>query len=112
MKSNHTYRQAVKQELINLAVEDKFPMDLNSLDIDEVFKKAEAKLNSDEAYKRQQMIAKLDNYVSGNNVEEQFNILESLDSKHDKDLADDHLDILHRFEYDFLVEDLWQEIQP
>ena len=112
MKSNHTYRQAVKQELINLAVEDKFPMDLNNLDINEVFKKAEAKLANNEAYNRDQMIEKLGNYVAGDNVEEQFNILESLDRKHDKDFADDHLNVVQRFEWAFLIEDLWQEIQP
>lgn len=75
---------AIQEQLVKLAIEDKFPMDLNNLDMDGVLKEARISLNSDVSYQRIIKGKNLAKYVSFESEESVFNMLEKLELHPDK----------------------------
>ena len=115
METTSELKSAVKQVLVDMAIDDKFPLDLNALDIDKVFYLAETKLKGDKAYIRKLMLMELDEYIAydPDNPETYLEqALQKLEQAPEKDLADDHVDMAERYEFSFTVKQLFEDITP
>tara|TARA_R110000851_G_scaffold269830_1_gene422513 strand:+ start:391 stop:726 length:336 start_codon:yes stop_codon:yes gene_type:complete len=94
MKTTIEFRQAVHQVMIDMALDCTFPSDINELCLDTIFEKANTKLEGDEEYQADLTKTKLADFISGDaDLDAQFAIWESLDSRQDNDLATDHLEM-------------------
>jgi hypothetical protein len=98
--------EAIKDVLVDLAVEGRLPSDMTQLDMDHVWDVALAKLKPSEEYKKACAAGKLEYYVSENAEE----ALEKLLKADVHDLADNHVQMWLPLEETFLVDELLDAI--
>lgn len=109
------FKANVKQVLVEMASNDELPMDMNELDIDEVFDKADKLTKNEHIYKFCDVIDKANNFLIDSdeaNVIEQIEIIKYY-CKKNPTFAIDHLNgvqVVEQFEYTFTVEEFLKEI--
>lgn len=110
METTSELRYAVKEELVNMVLEDcSILEDFHSLDINTTFDRAEAKLKGDEEYQRVLTKNKLGEFVSMD-LDEAIKIWETLDSTNDNDMADDHFTMWQPLEYSLTIGQLADQL--
>lgn len=112
METTQELKYAVKDVLVDMAIDGTLPLDMTTLDIDEIFSMAEAKLKGDEAYQDRLTLSKLGEFV---NIEvgEEDAVLQkwkSLTSANDKDMADDHFTMWQPLEYSLTIKELAEQL--
>ncbi len=117
MSKDSILRQAVKDVMCDMAVNDKFPLDLTCLDIDDVFEKAELKVKDSEAYVLACRIESAGEFLTTDeaNAEEQLKLIEahSLRPHGLRDLIDhiDGVQVCFDYEFELTVEDFLKRIR-
>ena len=109
------FKANVKQILVEMASNDELPMDMNNLDIDMVFDKADELTKLDANYKNAVAFDKANDYLLDSDeldVIAQVNFIREV-FKTNPNVIIDHLDgvqVVEQFEYDFTVQDFLKEI--
>ena len=115
--------EALKTEVLNvlaeMAVEGQLDGDINSLDIDTVFEKAEQNLKDDKetftaASWKSHSIESLGDYLSGGeNLRDSYNILKKAQAEgNGRDMADNYVTMVQLYEDTFTVNQLLEEVEP
>ena len=110
---NKLFREAVKAQLVQMTINDELPTDMTTLDIDDVFSKAEKSLETNEEYKRVSKIKNLSKFVSFNSEISISSMLDTLEKYHDgKEIVGyiEGIDMLDRYATSFTVDQLIEEI--
>jgi hypothetical protein len=102
--------EAIKEVLVNMAVNDELPLDMTNLDIHEVVNKAEKDLQNDEDFKRAKMIERLANLVSEDDVTKAYFKLVEQAEIDDSVYADEVVSMWEPVEYQYSVLALLDEI--
>lgn len=115
MSKNSILRQAVKDVMCDMAVNDKFPLDLTCLDIDDVFEKAELKVKDTEAYVLACRIEGAGEFLTTDEVsaEEQLKLIEVQALIDDSEIIDyiDGVQVCYDYEYEITVRDFLKRIK-
>jgi hypothetical protein len=115
MSKDSILRQAVKDVMCDMAVNDKFPLDITCLDIDEVFKKAELKIKDSEAYILLLRIERAGEYLSTSDVEasEQLELIEAQALVDDSEIIDyiDGVQVIEDYEFELTVKEFLKRIK-
>ena len=77
---------AMRDILVDMAVNDELPMDITQLDMDEVLRKARLKLQDSPEYKRLEAVESLGHYISSDDVDGALRLLEN--EENGNELAD------------------------
>lgn len=112
METDLELRQAVHNVLIDLAVNDKLPLDITDLDIDSVFEQAEAKLKENKPYQERILLEKLGRFIHFDSDEEQdvLDTWNNLTSVNDGDFVDDHFTPWEKLEWSMTIKELVEQI--
>lgn len=110
------FKASVKEVLVSMTANDELPMNMNDLDIDTVFEKAQEITENDIFYKNAVAYDLAGNYLYQENDENdlvtQVNIIREALAENPTTMID-HLDgvqVFEQFEYDFTVQDFLKEI--
>lgn len=106
MKVTDELKEAVKEVLIDMAIDDELPMDMTTLDIDTVFDRAIDKVKQDKDYVLDQEVKELCSKYIMNPFDEAKEIWKNLNSMDDNDMSGDHFDMVQAFETSFTIADL------
>lgn len=107
----HFKLEAIKNILVEMAVNDKLPMDMTTLDIHSIGEQAEERLKTDKRYQRACKIEKLGKFVSEDNPTDAYNRLIAQAEIDDSVDADDVVNIWEPLEFKYTVKELLKEIQ-
>lgn len=100
---------AVKEVLVDMAIDCTLPEDIGSLEIEGVFDLAEAKLKGNEEYQDMILGNKLGNFVSMD-LNEALEIWKGLSSENDNDMADDHFTMWEPVQYSLTIKQLAEQL--
>ena len=107
--------EKMKEIFVEMAINDKFPLDINELDVSGVLEKAQKRLKKDELYVRNAKLEALKEFVFVEDIDELMNALDILEAHPDKtDITSwvDGITMVERYETSFTVRDLLEEITP
>lgn len=106
----HFKLEAIKDILVEMAVNDKLPMDMTTLDIHSIGEQAEERLKTDKHYHNHK-IMRLSHIVSEDNPTDAYNRLIAQAEIDDSVDADDVVDIWEALEFKYTVKELLKEIE-
>ncbi len=112
---NSIFKEAVKSVLVEMACEDKIPMDMNDLDIDKVFKKAKKIAKNDDYFKNAKAYDRANKFLVPDgkaDVIAQVNVIRE-EFERDPGGMIDHIDIvqpIERYEFHFTNKDFLERI--
>ena len=107
--------EKIKEKLVTMAIEDKFPLDLNDLDMSGILDQSRKDLLKDELYVKNIKLENLSEFVCAEDIDDLMSMLEILETHQNKDDVVDWVDgitMVEKYEYTFLVKDLLEEITP
>ena len=111
METTQELRYAVRSVILEKINNDcSILEDFTSLDFDDVFDLAEAKLKGDEAYQDLLIKNKLGEFISTEYMDEALKIWKSLDSSNDNDMADDHFTMWEPLENSLTIKQLSEQL--
>jgi hypothetical protein len=110
LSSKQILMREIKNVFINLAKEDKLPLDITTLDMGFILDEAEKNLHKDDAYRKTLAIEKLGTFVSAADVSKALDKLVKQSEKDGGVLADDVVLMWEPFVDYFTVDELLEMV--